>query len=107
MRTSAPIHTLGERIERFLPELYVFVARPEVPSDNDLAERSVRPLVIVRKISGGSHSLTGSSTRMALFSCLGTWAVEATQSVLALPGCAQQAKPYRIRVNIFTASRVL
>lgn len=74
VRTSAPMHTLCERVERFLPELFVFVARPEVASDNNLAERSVRPLVIARKISGGSRSPTGSSTRMALFSCFGTWA---------------------------------
>ena len=74
VRTSAPMHTLCERVERFLPELFVFVARPEVPSDNNLAERSVRPLVIARKISGGSRSPTGSSTRMARFSCFGTWA---------------------------------
>ena len=74
--TTSPLHTLCERVERFLPELFVFVARPEVPSDNNLAERSVRPLVIARKISGGSRSPTGSQTRMALFSCLGTWAAQ-------------------------------
>jgi hypothetical protein len=76
VRTSAPMHTLCERVERFLPELFVFVARPEVPSDNNLAERSVRPLVIARKISGGSRSPNGSHTRMALFSCFGTWAAQ-------------------------------
>jgi hypothetical protein len=72
--TSSPLQTLCKRVERFLPELFVFIARPEVPSDNNLAERSVRPLVIARKISGGSRSPTGSQTRMALFSCFGTWA---------------------------------
>ena len=72
--TSSPLHTLCERVERFLPELFVFVARPEVPSDNNLAERSVRPLVIARKISGGSRSPRGSDTRMDLFSLFGTWA---------------------------------
>ena len=53
VRTSAPQHTLCERVERFLPELFVFVAVPGVPAHNNLAERSVRPLVIARKISGG------------------------------------------------------
>ena len=43
VRTSAPMHTLYERVERFLPELFVFVARTEVPSHNNLAERSVGP----------------------------------------------------------------
>jgi hypothetical protein len=74
--TSAPMHTLCERVERFLPELFVFVARPEVPPDNNLAERSVRPLGIARKISGGSRSPKGSDTRMALFSLFGTWAAQ-------------------------------
>jgi transposase len=74
--TASPLQTLCKRVERFLPELFVFVARPEVPSDNNLAERSVRPLVIARKISGGSRSPNGSQTRMALFSCFGTWAAQ-------------------------------
>jgi transposase len=68
------MHTLCERVERFLPELFVFVARSGVPSDNNLTERSLRPLFIVRKISGGSRSPNGSQSRMALFSCFGTWA---------------------------------
>jgi transposase len=63
--TSSPLHTLYERVERFLPELFVFVAVPGVPTHNNLAERSVRPLVIVRKISGGTRSPHGSQTRMA------------------------------------------
>ena len=71
--TSAPQHTLCERVERFLPELFVFVAIPGVPAHNNLAERSVRPLVIARKISGGTRSPQGSQTRMALFSLFGTW----------------------------------
>lgn len=74
--TSSPLHTLCERIERFLPELFVFVARPEVPAHNNLAERSVRPLVIARKISGGSRSPQGSDTRMDFFSLFGTWAAQ-------------------------------
>ena len=71
--TSAPQHTLCERVERFLPELFVFVAVPGVPAHNNLAERSVRPLVIARKISGGTRSPSGSATRMGLASLFGTW----------------------------------
>ncbi len=73
VRTEAPQHTLCERVERFLPELFVFVAVPGVPAHNNLAERSVRPLVIARKISGGSRSPKGSQTRMGLASLFGTW----------------------------------
>jgi transposase len=69
--TSSPLHTLCERIERFLPELFVCVTVPSVPAKNHLVEPSRRPLVIARKISGGSRSPQGSDTRMDLF---GTWA---------------------------------
>jgi hypothetical protein len=71
--TTFPQHTLCERVERFLPELFVFVAVPGVPAHNNLAERSIRPLVIARKISGGSRSAKGSETRMGLASLFGTW----------------------------------
>ncbi len=74
--TSSPLHKLCERVERFLPELFVFVAVPGVPAHNNLAERSVRPLVIARKISGGTRSPHGSQTRMALFSLFGSWAAQ-------------------------------
>jgi transposase len=73
VRTTAPQQTLCKRVEDFLPELFVFVAVPGVPAHNNLAERSVRPLVIARKISGGSRSPKGSQTRMGLASLFGTW----------------------------------
>jgi transposase len=74
--TTAAQHTLCERVERFLPELFVFVAVPGVPAHNNLAERSIRPLVIARKISGGTRSPKGSDTRMGLASLFGTWAAQ-------------------------------
>ena len=74
--TTAPQHTLCERVEQFLPELFVFVAVPGVPAHNNLAERSVRPLVIARKISGGTRSPKGSETRMGLASLFGTWSAQ-------------------------------
>lgn len=39
----------ASRVERFLPELFVFVSLPEVLAYNNL--RSVRSLVVARKIS--------------------------------------------------------
>lgn len=64
---------LCRRIQRHSDELFVFVANPTVPPDNNLAERSVRPLVTSRKISGGTRSPRGSATKMALASLFGTW----------------------------------
>jgi transposase len=73
VRTAVPQHTLCERVERFLPELFVFVGVPGVPAHNNLAARSIRPLVVARKMSGGTRSPKGSETRMGLASLFGTW----------------------------------
>ena len=60
---------------RHLSELFVFVAQPGVPSDNNGAERSVRHLVTSRKISGGTRSPQGTATKMTLATLFGTWRV--------------------------------
>lgn len=68
-----PQRVLSERIEKFLPELFVFVADPRVPATNNAAERALRPLVVSRKVSGGTRSDAGSKTKAALASLFGTW----------------------------------
>ena len=71
---SAAVQTkLCRRIEKFIKELFVFVAEPAVPADNNAAERSLRPLVISRKISGGTRSEGGTDSKMTLASLFGTW----------------------------------
>ena len=72
---QAPQRVLCQRIERFLPELFAFVADQRVPADNNAAERSLRPLVVSRKISGGTRAPQGSNTKMCLASLFGTWQV--------------------------------
>ncbi len=76
---SAVQARLCRRMERHLKELFVFVAEPEVPPDpanpsfNNAAERSLRHLVVSRKVSGGSRSQRGTESKMALASIFGTW----------------------------------
>ncbi len=70
---GAPPRVLAERIRRHLLEWCVFVEYPEVPSTNNLAERSPRPGVIARKISGGTRTGKGSQTKAGLMSLFGTW----------------------------------
>jgi transposase len=70
-----PCTALAKRLLRHQDELFQFVIRDGVSSDNNLAERAARPLVIMRKISGGSRSPRGSATRFALASLFGTWQV--------------------------------
>ena len=75
-RTEAPPSVLAQRIVKHLSELFVFVEHPEVPADNNLAERSLRPAVIARKICGGTRSDKGSETKMGLLSLTGTWTLQ-------------------------------
>jgi len=83
---DAPQRVLAHRILKHLPELFVFVTDPAVPATNNLAERSLRPAVIARKISGGTRSPKGSQTRMGLMSILGTWAAQGKGQ---LQGCRE------------------
>lgn len=70
-----PHAALCQRMERSHPELFTFVADPAVPPINNAAERALRPLVVGRKISGGTRSPQGSPTRMVLQSVIATWEV--------------------------------
>ena len=64
---------LAKRLLRHEDELFQFVLVAGLSADNNLAERSIRPLVVVRKISGGSRSDEGTKTRMGLASLFETW----------------------------------
>ena len=81
---GAPHRVLAERLRKHLLEWFVFVEHPAVPSQNNLAERSLRPGVIARKISGGTRSAAGSPTRTGLMSLLGSYAA---QGKALLPAC--------------------
>jgi transposase len=63
---------LAKFLMRKINELFVFVQYPEVPSENNPAERAIRPLVITRKVCGGTRSPKGSKTKMVLMSLLHT-----------------------------------
>ncbi len=68
-----PCRALAWRLWHFQSELLTCVRQPEVPPDNNAAERALRPLVVVRKISGGSRSPRGSQTGMQLATLFATW----------------------------------
>ena len=75
---------LCRRIGKHIKELFVFVAEPDVPADNNAAERSLRPVVVSRKVSGGTRSEQGTDTKMTLASIFGTWRA---QGLDPLPAC--------------------
>ena len=73
LKAKVPQNTLAKRISKFLHGLFTFVEHPEVPSENNAAERAIRPFVIMRKVSGGTRSTRGSDTQVVLMSLFGTW----------------------------------
>jgi transposase len=68
-----PCHTLSKRLMLHQDSLFRFVLQEGLSADNNLAERSIRPVVVMRKVSGGTQSERGSRTRMTLASVFGTW----------------------------------
>ena len=62
--------TLQGRICRHVGEWLVFIDDPRVPPTNNQAERALRPLVVLRKITFGHRSESG-ATRMAQLMTIG------------------------------------
>ena len=79
LAADRPEVTLAKRLPTHLTELFTFVHDPLVPPTNNAAERSLRPLVIARKISGGTRSATVSQTRMVLASIATTARLQGQQ----------------------------
>ena len=67
--------TLCERILRYVHELFTFVVNRQVPPTNNEAKRSLRPLVISRKVWGDTRSAEGSIDAMRRDTLVDTWRV--------------------------------
>ena len=80
---SVPPSRLCRRIKRPIKELFILVAEPDVPPDNNAAERSLRHLVISRKVSGGTRSQRGSNRKMTLASLFGAWRARGMNPIVA------------------------
>lgn len=70
---TAPQALLCRRIVKQLDALFVFVLDPAVAATNNAAERSLRHLVVRRKISGGTRSRAGTADTLTLASLFTTW----------------------------------
>lgn len=57
---------------RDVENLFRFVTDPEIPSTNNLSERELRHLVLMRKVSNGSRSQRGATTTAILTSVIQT-----------------------------------
>ena len=63
---------LAKRLSRYRDSLSTFLDRPEVPFENNLAERMIRPAVVLRKNSQSNRSEKGAATQAVLMSVLRT-----------------------------------
>ena len=89
-----PLARLYRRVEKHIESLprtgygepFVFVAEPQALPDNNAAERSLRPVVTSRKISGGTRSQQGTDTKMIRASIFGT---RRAQALNPLTACGQ------------------
>ena len=59
---------LVKRLKRHRNDLFTFLDQPGVPFDNNLAERSIRPAIIIRKNSYGNRSDSGADIQAILMS---------------------------------------
>ena len=59
---------LIKRLRRHRDDLFTFLDKPGVPFDNNLAERAVRPAVIIRKNSYANRSARGADLQAVLMS---------------------------------------
>lgn len=66
------LNRLAQRIMKHATELLVFLENPEVPADNNLAERMIRSHVIIRNRSFQNRSETGAKTHAVMMSLLHT-----------------------------------
>lgn len=63
---------IRKRLRRHGGELFTFIDYPEVPADNNLAEREIRPAVVMRKNSYCNRSERGAMTQAVLMSVFRT-----------------------------------
>lgn len=70
--SSRDAQKIQTRITHQKNNLLTALLHPNVPLTNNHAERQIRPLVITRKISGGSQSLEGARTHAVLMSLIQT-----------------------------------
>jgi len=59
---------LAVRVAKHADELFTFVEHDEVDKNNNLAERKIRPNVVIRKVSAGNRSDEGAKAHETLMS---------------------------------------
>lgn len=71
-RENSQSRRLVKRLIRHQTDLFTFLDQPGVPFENNLAERAIRPAVIIHKNSYGNRSQQGADTQAILMSLFST-----------------------------------
>ena len=75
---------LANRFRQHWHDWFTFLSQPHVKPDNNDAERSLRPLVVHRKVSGGARSHWGGQLVAMMFSFLETMRLQGKNPVAEL-----------------------
>ena len=100
--TDADVERLKNRMSIFRDEILTFLTEPGVESDNNRAERAIRPAVVARKISGGSRSVNGAEAHAILMSIIQTCRQHGTNIMefgMSLLASRNTDKPDPVLVN--------
>ena len=81
---AADAQTLSHRFIRYRSDWFTCLTHLEVKPDNNDAERALRPVVIHRKVSGGSRSHWGGQLVAMMFSFLETMRLQGKNAVAEL-----------------------
>lgn len=73
MRTHTNLRRLANKIEKGGNKWFNCIIYPEMPMDNNEAERSIRPFVVMRKIIGCLRSEIGIKNYEIMMSLISTW----------------------------------
>jgi len=82
---DADARRLGKRLARYCDSLFTFLDRPEVPFENNLAERMIRPAVVLRKNSQSNRSEKGAAAQAVLMSVYRTLQLRGHDPLKVIP----------------------
>ena len=77
---------LAKRLRKYCDSLFTFLDRPAVPFENNLAERMIRPAVVLRKNSQSNRSEKGAATQAVLMSVYRTLKLRGHDPLKVIPG---------------------
>ncbi len=87
--TDADAARLAKRLLKHCDHLFTFLDYPDVPFENNFAERMIRPAVILRKNSQSNRSEKGAATQAVLMSVYRTLKLRSHDPLKVIPAALQ------------------